>query len=126
MKFNTNYQSHYHFRAEKNSGELITDTTGYVRPDLIIKSMINAGAKLANFRQDQSELQDGYYREENFFPYRSDELSLIDLNNRSQKRAKFAVKRLNKNRPNDAEKSPDKSLDKPKQDDVKSPQAPPF
>lgn len=109
-KFHTPY-SRPETTGEKNSGEHLTDTTGYIRPDLRIKAMIKAGERLIDFRIEQSDIPDGFYREEHTMPYRPTELDLREKDHLIEK-GKAAAKRM-KERMEERRKSlsPEKPLD---------------
>lgn len=82
MEFKTNYNRKPE-PGEKNSGEKLVESAGYIPADRKIMDMINAGERLQAYRSgyefNEDEVPDGYYdptREPNFDMADASELAI--------------------------------------------------
>lgn len=93
MKFNTAYKQEYKVDTLP-IGKRITDTTGYISPNIRIESMIAAGEKLVEFRDDQAQILEEIYADERALPYNPSELQMLEINSLTSKSAIRAIERM--------------------------------
>lgn len=93
MKFNSAYNKQYK-SGYLPIGDRVTDTTGYITPNVRINSMIAAGEKLVEFRDEQALILNEIYADERALPYNPSELDMLELNAKTSVRAEEALKRM--------------------------------
>lgn len=94
--------------GEKNSGELLVDTTGYIRPDVKIKSFIAAGQALKEYQATQCDYDDGVDRDNVSLPRYADKLEILGKAKKAQELAEQALARITEKQKIEAMHKPQK------------------
>jgi len=78
MEFQTKY-NRMQQKAEKNSGEKITETAGYIPSKVRIENLMLAGLRLKEYRMEQFDFQEHQVDDSYFDPTRSKNFDLADI-----------------------------------------------